>query len=89
MINRGARNFIFLSRSGATKPETLSFINELKRYSDEHQTIISAQVIAGDVSVREDVDRAIKSAKLPIRGVVQAAATFGVSFLKFIAYLVN
>ena len=80
MATRGARHFIFLSRSGAEKPETLAFLEELKRYADEHQTIISSQVIAGDVSLRKDVDKAIESAKLPIRGVIQAAAVFGVMF---------
>ncbi|KAH8589480.1 hypothetical protein B0O99DRAFT_692539 [Bisporella sp. PMI_857] len=77
MASRGARHFIFLSRSGAEKPETLAFLEELRCYADEHQTIISSQVIAGDVSLRKDVDKAIESAKLPIRGVIQAAAVFG------------
>ena len=81
MVSRGARNFNFLSRSRADKPEIVAFFKELEFYSEEHQTIITSQVISGDVTVRKDVDKAISSAKSPIRGVVQAAAVFGVKLM--------
>jgi len=84
MASRGARNFVFLSRSGAEKPETLAFLEQLKGYSEKQQTIISAQIISGDVSIRSDVENAIRSAKSPVRGVIQAAAVFGVWFLLII-----
>jgi hypothetical protein len=47
MTTRGARKFIFLSRSGADKPEAAALIRELRDSFKE----ISIQVVRGDVSV--------------------------------------
>ncbi|KAI9727214.1 MAG: Type I Iterative PKS [Cirrosporium novae-zelandiae] len=69
MASRGARNFVFLARSGTDKPEAATFVQKLQSFGEG----MSVEVIRGDVSVPEDVDRAIAIAKSPIRGVIQAA----------------
>ena len=73
MVSRGARNFIFLSRSGTDKPEAAALVEELHELARATYPDLSVQVIRGDVSVRDDVARAISCAKKPIKGVVQAA----------------
>lgn len=73
MIARGARNFIFLSRSAADKPEAAELVRELDDMS-KHKHRLNIHVVRGDVSDREDVQRAISYAEgAPIKGVVQAA----------------
>ncbi|KEQ63308.1 ketoacyl-synt-domain-containing protein, partial [Aureobasidium melanogenum CBS 110374] len=67
MFSRGARHFIFLSRSGTDKSEAAQFVGELIKLE-----AISV-VVRGDVSIRSDVENAIKQAKTPIRGVMQLA----------------
>lgn len=74
MIERGARDFLFLSRSGADKPDAARLVEELQN-SDA-----SVTVVKGDVSVKADVENAISQAKFPIRGVVQAAMVLQVFF---------
>jgi hypothetical protein len=76
MADRGARHFVFLSRSGRKKPEALILLNELELYSQKLNVDITVQIVRGDVSVREDVDKAVAAAKMPIRGVIHAAAVF-------------
>lgn len=73
MASRGARHFIFLSRSGADKPEAAALVQELQELTWTQYLGLTVQVVRGDVSIREDVNRAILSAKHPIKGVVQAA----------------
>ncbi|KAM4056688.1 KR domain-containing protein [Hirsutella rhossiliensis] len=73
MISRGARNFIFLSRSGADKPEAAALIRDLEGISQSQTYKLSLQVARGDVSKREDVAAAISLATTPIKGVIQAA----------------
>ncbi|CAG8380102.1 unnamed protein product [Penicillium salamii] len=73
MASRGARHFIFLSRSGADKPEAAALVQELQELTWTQYAGLTVQVVRGDVSIREDVNRAILSAKHPIKGVVQAA----------------
>lgn len=73
MISRGARNFIYLSRSAADKPEAAELVSELDEMSKLKKKL-DVHVVRGDVSKREDVARAIAVAKgSPIKGVVQAA----------------
>jgi hypothetical protein len=81
MAHRGARHFVFLSRSGAEKPEALTLLNELELYSQKHNVEITVQVVRGDVSVRGDVDKAIAAAEMPIKGVIHAAAIFQVPII--------
>jgi hypothetical protein len=76
MAERGARHFVFLSRSGTEKPEALILLNELELYSQKLHVVITAQIVRGDVSVREDVEKAVAAAKMPIKGVIHAAAVF-------------
>lgn len=73
MFSRGARRFVFLSRSGIDKPEAAEFVSDLEKLGGE------PIVVRGDVSIRSDVDEAIKQAKTPIRGVMQLAMALTVS----------
>ncbi|KAH9209066.1 hypothetical protein DL95DRAFT_467116 [Leptodontidium sp. 2 PMI_412] len=73
MIARGARKFIFLSRTGADKPAAAALIEELCETSRREGLCLSIQVVRGDVTKREDVARAIGSATRPIKGVIQAS----------------
>ncbi|KAF6827014.1 KR domain-containing protein [Colletotrichum musicola] len=68
MISRGARNFVFLSRSGADKPEAAALAAELRGMVG-----VTIQIVRGDVTKRQDVAAAITEARQPIKGVVQAA----------------
>ena len=67
MINRGARSFIFLGRSGKKKPAAQRLIEDLEQQGAQ------CLVIQGDVTNAEDVERAISAAPLPLGGVVHAA----------------
>ncbi|KAM7220166.1 hypothetical protein V8F06_004494 [Rhypophila decipiens] len=69
MMRKGARSFTFLSRSGADGKEASLVVQDLQ---DAGAWVC---VIKGDVKVRQDVERAIKSAPAdkPIRGVINAA----------------
>jgi KR domain len=73
MVARGARHFIFLSRSGADKPETASLLKDLEKHSSRHELNLTIQTLRGDVANRKDVAKAIRAAKAPIKGVIQAA----------------
>lgn len=73
MISRGARDLVFLSRSGADKPEAASLIAELEEMKLVEYPNLTWQIIRGDVSDASAVDAAIESACHPIKGVVQAA----------------
>ncbi|KAF3010651.1 hypothetical protein E8E13_004678 [Curvularia kusanoi] len=73
MTARGARHFIFLSRSGADKPEAAALLEELHELARSQHPDLTAKVIRGDVSIRDDVSRAISSASKPTKGVVQVA----------------
>jgi hypothetical protein len=69
MLERGCRNFIFLSRSGATKPEAVDVVGRLTASG------ASVQVFSVDASDEKAVSNVVKrvSRRLPIRGVVHAA----------------
>ncbi|KAL4912325.1 hypothetical protein BDW62DRAFT_24860 [Aspergillus aurantiobrunneus] len=69
MIDRGARHFVFLGRTGLQKPAAKRLIEELEQ-AGAHCT-----VIAGDVTNYLDVERAVQAAgaTVPLGGVVQAA----------------
>ena len=67
MMSRGARHFVFLGRSGMDNPVAQDLILNLR----EQGAI--AEVIRGDVGIRQDVKRAVHAAGRPIGGVVQAA----------------
>ncbi|KAJ5549646.1 polyketide synthase, partial [Penicillium frequentans] len=67
MIGRGARNFVFLGRSGMKNPVARSLIEGL-----EQQGALCV-VIQGDVTDPDDVERAVAAAPLSLGGVVHAA----------------
>ncbi|KAF2846077.1 putative polyketide synthase [Plenodomus tracheiphilus IPT5] len=69
MMERGARHFAFLSRSGADKSEAASLVQSLERSG------ANVQIFRGDASREADVASAVSSitANRPILGVVHAA----------------
>lgn len=69
MMERGARHFAFLSRSGADKPEAAHLVKDIQRAGAE------ALVFRADASSEEGVKRVVSElqANRPIRGVVHAA----------------
>lgn len=79
MARRGARHFVFLSRSGAENPEAAALLKELKLYYQKLDIDTTFQVVRGDVSIRVDVDKAVAAARMPIKGVIHAGAIFQAS----------
>ena len=67
MMSRGARDFVFLGRSSADKPEAALLVQDLCEKG------ASVKILRGDVGNYHDVDHAIQSATHPIGGLVQAA----------------
>ncbi|CAH0054704.1 unnamed protein product [Clonostachys solani] len=68
MMSRGARNFVFLGRSGCDRPEAQELVSRLQGAG------ANVEVVRGDVSNQEDVNAAVNvCAGRPIGGVVQAA----------------
>ncbi|GKT65222.1 polyketide synthase [Colletotrichum tofieldiae] len=69
MMRNGARNFCFLSRSGADAKPAAALVSDLEAAGAD------VVIVRGDASVPEDVRRAVASipADRPLRGVVQAA----------------
>ncbi|KAL4942551.1 hypothetical protein BDV06DRAFT_235394 [Aspergillus oleicola] len=69
MMDRGARHFAFISRSGADKPEAAALVHSIQ------QAGAAADVYRADASKEHDVESVIRAvtAKRPIRGVVHAA----------------
>ncbi|EME77538.1 uncharacterized protein MYCFIDRAFT_44966 [Pseudocercospora fijiensis CIRAD86] len=73
MISRGARNLIFLSRSGTKGSKAASLVKELHDLARYDYPDLQVQVIRGDVSSANDVAKAVRSATAPIRGIIHAA----------------
>ncbi|KAI0969040.1 hypothetical protein F4678DRAFT_440715, partial [Xylaria arbuscula] len=69
MMERGAKHFTFISRSGTDKPEAARLVADIELSG------ASTQVLRADASNEEDVARIVSSlqAERPIRGVVHAA----------------
>lgn len=80
MVDRGAHDFVLLSRRGATKNAAQVFLNDMNRRG------VRTQAIVCDVSKREDVVQAfqqISAVDRPIKGVVNAALSLSdLSFSK-------
>lgn len=68
MAERGAKNLIYLSRSGRQTAEDDEFVNELAVQGCE------VCFVSGSVARLEDVRRAIDACSKPLRGVMQMAA---------------
>lgn len=75
MIERGAKNLVFLGRSSESRSEIASFC---KRARSKGVNVVTIQ---GDVSKMEDVERAVAQAITmgPLKGVVHAAMVLQVS----------
>lgn len=69
MIENGARNLIFLSRSGIDSPAAATLVHDIEAQG------VKATVIRGDASSKADVEKVKENMDpaLPIRGIVQAA----------------
>lgn len=67
MIQRGARKLIFLGRSGLDREPARRLVKDLED-AGAH-----VQVVRGDVSIYDDVQKCAEAADGPIGGVVQAA----------------
>ncbi|KAH6715991.1 hypothetical protein BKA61DRAFT_720187 [Leptodontidium sp. MPI-SDFR-AT-0119] len=67
LVEKGATEIVFLSRSAGTIPSHLHFVEELAVLG------CKAQLIAGDVGNYKDVLRAVESASTPIGGIFHAA----------------
>ncbi|KAI8210667.1 Fumagillin dodecapentaenoate synthase [Colletotrichum sp. SAR 10_76] len=65
MVEDGAKELVFLSRSSGETPETSKFLEELRSLG------CLVKTVAGSVTNSDDVSRAIKSATRPIAGVIQ------------------
>jgi aryl carrier-like protein/NAD(P)-dependent dehydrogenase (short-subunit alcohol dehydrogenase family) len=65
MADHNAGELIFLSRSAGTGSRHEAFVTELEGMG------CSVKLIGGDITNVEDVDRAIKAASLPLKGVLQ------------------
>jgi hypothetical protein len=73
MVENGARNILFLSRSAKEGPETTPFFDELRLRGCEVSTF------AGSVNSLSDVEAAVKQASKPIAGIMQMSAVMRVS----------
>lgn len=67
MVENGARQFIFFSRSAGKSAEDRAFVRELELQG------CSAQAIQGSIVNPEDVEKAVAAAKSPIAGIFQAS----------------
>lgn len=83
MMERGARNFAFISRSGADKPDAKRLVASLVEAG------ANVQVFRADASNTSDVAKVVSevSASLPIRGVVHAAMVLQVCFIRHVVCL--
>ena len=72
MVENGARNILFLSRSAKEGPETTPFFDELRFRGCEVSTF------AGSVASLADVETAVKRATKPVAGVMQMSAVMRV-----------
>ncbi|VUC30988.1 unnamed protein product [Clonostachys rosea] len=65
MVEQGARELIYLSRSARKNGDTALFVEELQAAG------CHVQLVAGDVTKPEDVVRAITAASQPLKGILQ------------------
>jgi hypothetical protein len=67
MVEKGARNLVFLSRSAGNSADHAKFVSELASLG------CSVQVIPGSVSNIDDVRNVVNEARKPIAGVIQTS----------------
>jgi len=73
MLQRGARHFVFVGRSGTDKTPARNLVKDLQAAG------ASVTIIRGDVAAYKDVENAVAEAIRPIGGVIQAAMSIHVS----------
>ncbi|KAF2837925.1 hypothetical protein M501DRAFT_977330 [Patellaria atrata CBS 101060] len=73
MVSHGARNLIYLSRTGSSKPVASALISELDELRTLKYPTLNITVIRGSVTSCEDIACAIAAAPTPIKGVIQAS----------------
>ncbi|KAM0133215.1 hypothetical protein ACHAP3_006145 [Botrytis cinerea] len=73
MLKRGARNFIFIGRSGISKTAARNTVADLQAAGAD------VKVVQGDVVNYDDVERGLLAATQPIGGIVQAAMSIHVA----------
>lgn len=73
MVEKGARNIVFLSRSAGKNSSSLSFIKELQSQG------CSVTAVSGSVDNMQDVQRAVLACNGRIRGVLQMSMVIRVS----------
>lgn len=75
MVEKGCKNFAFISRSGTDKTEAVQVIDLIKKAG------ASAQVFRADATNEEEVVKAVSTVSVfrPIRGAVHAAMVLHVS----------
>ncbi|THC95048.1 hypothetical protein EYZ11_005486 [Aspergillus tanneri] len=76
MVEKGARHFIIMSRSGQEAPQNRAFVEDLESQEDVH--VIS---ISGTASRIEDVRKAVAAARKPIAGVIQMSMVLQVGLV--------
>lgn len=64
MVEHGARNLVFLSRSAGDSPDVQAFLGELKAQG------CHTQLVTGSVTKLSDLKLAIETAERPIAGVI-------------------
>lgn len=64
MVDHGAREILFMSRSAGLTTKDDSFVDELQSMG------CTAKLVSGDVTELEDVQRAIAAARHPLKGIV-------------------
>ena len=74
MMSQGARNYLFIGRSGTEKPAAKSLIRDLELAG------ANVKVIQGDICNAEVTALAVKAANTSIGGVIQAAMNLKVEF---------
>ncbi|KAL9047293.1 MAG: hypothetical protein Q9214_000093 [Letrouitia sp. 1 TL-2023] len=67
MVEHGAKNLVYLSRSGTSSSSSADMLERLRARG------ASPQVIRCDITKESDVSNAIAQVKLPIKGVIHAA----------------
>ena len=81
MISKGARNLIYVSRSGASSPGTIKFVNDLIAAG------VNVQVLNCDITDEQKLSASLGSTLKtmpPIRGVIQAAMVLRPGFLQHV-----
>lgn len=73
LVEKGARDLVFLSRSGGNSPGAQSFLEEIRSQG------CSVNAVAGDVSKMEDVQLAVTACKKRIAGVIHMPMMLKVS----------